>query len=320
MKKLVIVIPYFGEFPSIFPDFLNSCKYNLDINWLIFTDNLIDFEHADNIKFINMKFEEMKKLIQSNFDFKIELIRPHKLCDFKPAYGDIFKNYIEEYDFWAHGDIDLIYGRISYFIDRLISENYDKIYCLGHFTIYKNNELINKVYKNDHHGKSIYKEIFSTDKAYAFDEWHCPLGSINHLFIEAGLKIYFNNESADLNSKFNGFKLSEYVFNLDNYITDQNKFGIFEFNNGVLLRKYIYQNRLKEKEYLYIHFHKRLIKRKSQNFAKFIIKPNEIIDNVLINTETIRLLTKVSLINWQYFKVRYKNLKYKIQLFLRKKK
>lgn len=318
--KSVIIIPYFGKFPSIFPDFLNSCKHNPEINWIIFTDSLIDFDHSENVKFINMKFEEMKKLIQSNFDFQIELIRPHKLCDFRPAFGEIFREYVRGYDYWGYGDLDVIYGRISYFINNLLNDNYDKIYGLGHFSMFKNTEMVNVAYKEKYEGRLIYKEIFSTDKAFAYDEWHCPVGSINHQLINLGLKVFVYNHCANLESRFNGFKLTEYIYNYDSYVIDDNLNGIYELKNGTLLRHYIHQGKPKIKEYLYIHFHKREITRKSNNFEKFIIKPNEIIDIVPVNIETIRLLSKVSFINWQYFKVRYRNLKYKIQLFLRTKK
>lgn len=49
-----------------------------------------------------MSFEEMCDKIQKHFEFKIELPAPYKLCDYRPAYGEIFQDEIREYDF---GDI-----------------------------------------------------------------------------------------------------------------------------------------------------------------------------------------------------------------------
>ena len=38
-----------------------------------------------------MTFESLRNRIQKLYDFKISLEKPYKLCDYKPAYGEIFK-------------------------------------------------------------------------------------------------------------------------------------------------------------------------------------------------------------------------------------
>ena len=35
--KAIFIIPYFGHFNNYFQLFLNSCAYNRDFDWLIFT-------------------------------------------------------------------------------------------------------------------------------------------------------------------------------------------------------------------------------------------------------------------------------------------
>jgi hypothetical protein len=39
MSKIALIIAYMGNFPWYFPYFLHSCRYNPDIDFLIFTDN-----------------------------------------------------------------------------------------------------------------------------------------------------------------------------------------------------------------------------------------------------------------------------------------
>ena len=46
-----------------------------------------------------MTFNELRKLIQSKFDFEISLEKPYKLCDFRPAYGFLFEEYLKEFRF-----------------------------------------------------------------------------------------------------------------------------------------------------------------------------------------------------------------------------
>ena len=42
---------------------------------------------------------------------------PYKLCDYKPVYGLIFDEDLQDYDFWGHCDVDLIFGDIRKFIN-----------------------------------------------------------------------------------------------------------------------------------------------------------------------------------------------------------
>ena len=54
----------------------------------------------------NISFDD--KTYQATVTMTIE--DAYKLTDFKPAYGEIFQDYIIQYDFWGFTDIDLIYG------------------------------------------------------------------------------------------------------------------------------------------------------------------------------------------------------------------
>jgi hypothetical protein len=98
--KICFIIPYFGKLPNNFDIFLNSCKYNKTINYLLVTDDKTYYEYPDNFRVEYMSFDHLKNKIQNKYDFKINLSKPYKLCDFKPAYGDIFNEYLSEYDFW----------------------------------------------------------------------------------------------------------------------------------------------------------------------------------------------------------------------------
>ena len=36
------------------------------------------------------EFDDLAKRIRDFFDFEVSLEQPYKLCDFRPAFGDIF--------------------------------------------------------------------------------------------------------------------------------------------------------------------------------------------------------------------------------------
>ena len=138
MKKCVFILPYFGKFKNYFPLFLKSCGSNSDFDWLLITDVQITDPIPPNVQIRRMSFEGLRKRIQSKFDFEISLPYPYKLCDFKPAYGLVFEEWIQEYEWWGYCDCDLILGNLSKFLFPLFEKEYDKLFAVGHMTLYRN--------------------------------------------------------------------------------------------------------------------------------------------------------------------------------------
>lgn len=120
MSKIAIVICYYGSFPWYFPYFLHSCKFNPTIDFLIFTDISYEREIPKNVYFINLSIEEVKTIASKKLGFRVNIDFPYKLCDFKPAYGYIFSDYIDGYQFWGQSDIDVIYGDMMNFLRIMI--------------------------------------------------------------------------------------------------------------------------------------------------------------------------------------------------------
>ena len=92
--KIVLVIPYFGKFPNYFDLWVKSIEKNETIDFLLFTDCKIEFAVPKNLKIVNMTFEEFRENVSNKFDFKIRLKEPYKICDFRPAYGYLFAEYL----------------------------------------------------------------------------------------------------------------------------------------------------------------------------------------------------------------------------------
>ena len=170
-KKIIILICYYGEFPWYFPYFLHSCNFNPTIDFLIFSDIKHTYSLPSNVTIVNKSIEEIKKLASKKLSLAVNIDFPYKLCDFKPAYGLIFENYTKGYDFWGQSDIDVIYGNIRNFMTDEMWNKYDFIsirhdYTSGCFALYKNNELINNIFKRS----KDYKKVFSNSQHYCFDE------------------------------------------------------------------------------------------------------------------------------------------------------
>ncbi len=171
MKKICIIIPYFGKWPEWFDLFLETCKYNPTINWFFFTDCGEPVNKIINVKYFKMTLEEFNTLATNKLKIQINIKHPYKLCDFKPAYGVVFEDYLINYDFWGYGDIDLLYGNIRKFITVQVLETYDIItgtekYLAGHLSLFRNSDKINRLYEKC----SNYKMIFKNQKFFNIDE------------------------------------------------------------------------------------------------------------------------------------------------------
>lgn len=315
MNKIVFICPYFGKLPNYFDLVLESCKYNDTIDWIIFTDDKTKYNYPSNVKVYYMSFEQMKKYIQDKIPFKIKLKKPYKLCDYKPLYGYIFRSYIKKYDFWGHCDLDCIFGRIREFLTDDIFDNYDRILCLGHMSLYNTN-LYNIMDSELLNNKFIKIILNNNDKAYYFDE-----SGINIILKKYNKKTYVKRDIiADIYCLSKPFRIIQSSFD-DNVSELENKMiskiknekNIFEFKDGIISGYYINNNNIEKKEYVYIHLQKRPMNKKTNVINKYLIVPNEFINWKNINIEDIKKYTKRKIFYKQYFKIRFNNLKKKLK-------
>jgi hypothetical protein len=243
MHKICIIGIYFGKFPVYFPLWLDSCKYNPTIDFLIITDQKI--KHIPpNVKKINMSFQEFKTLAQSKFDFPISMERPYKICDYRPAFGEICSEYIKDYDFWGHCDFDMVFGDLRNFFTADILNVYDKILNLGHLSLYRNTYECNNRYKLNGSLVGDYKKIFTTDKGYAFDE----VRGIYQIYKTNNFPVFDKRIFADISAIYKRFRLA---LNDINY-----KDQIFSFEEGKVYREYYLDNKYNKEEFVYLHIKK----------------------------------------------------------------
>jgi hypothetical protein len=163
-----LVVPYFGERPAYFPLVVRSMAANPDVSWLLLTDRPVP-DAPPNLEVQRCAFEELARRVRGCFDVPVSVEQPYKLCDFRPAFGEIFADELAGYDFWGHSDVDLVFGRIRDHLPPAAFEA-DKILLSGHFSLYRNTPEAAAWYRHEV-GRVSYRDALTNPAAMHFDEW-----------------------------------------------------------------------------------------------------------------------------------------------------
>jgi hypothetical protein len=244
MKNIVFAV-WFGKLPVYFPLWMQSLTINKDYDFVLVTDQKVIDQIPENLRIVNLTLNQLKAQFRDSLGITPSFEYSYKICDFRPAFGKIFEKYLTGYAFWGYCDIDLMFGKLSDFISPEILSRYDKIFNRGHFTLYKNNPVVNKLYRCSK--KIDHVQIFESPETFIFDEWH----GIHQIFKEFNLSQYHKECIADILPNAARFVCS----NLKNY-----KKQLFVWQDGLVKQYYLSGGELQVTEVAYIHFQKRKIK------------------------------------------------------------
>lgn len=267
MDKIIIIVPYFGKFPPMFKYWLKTAISNSTIDFLIFTDQ--NLKSQNNIKVVNMPFEEMKDYIQKKFEFDISLEKAYKLCDYRLAFGYIFEEYVKGYDFWGYCDVDMVLGDIRHMLGDKIN-NFDKFNYHGHLSLYRINSKANELWKiieTDKYSCN-YQQVFTTPDSMYFDEYW---GGYPKSLI-AKINVYH-----DMNICVDPLQTENKFYKLVNGQLEQ--FVVLWKNNKL----YKISKDGKNTEIIYAHFFRRKFDVESNNISdSFKIVPGKIIESNIV--------------------------------------
>lgn len=285
MHTILLICPYFGKFPKYqFPLWLQSCSYNATIDWLIITDDNTSYDYPPNVKVQYTEWETFKQRVQSNFDFPISLERPFKICDFRPAFGEIFQEELEGYDFWGHTDIsDTIYGDLRKYLTEEKLTNAEKVMLLGHFSLFRNTNEVNQRYKLPTKSGMTYKDVFTTEKSMVFDE--CVPHSINRFFVEYEYPITdIRDFCFDITEQTPNFTQHVIADDWSHFYDPTGHVYCVQWKKG---KVYAYRRQgwiLEKKEVGYAHFKRRQMTGQVKKDSSFLIVPNRFVPAPLLFT------------------------------------
>lgn len=244
MEKIAILAVYYGKFPPYFELWLRSCEYNQTIDFFIVTDNKLN-KLPENVKIIDIGFEDFRELAEKKLCKKFRIDYPYKLCDFKPIYGHILEDYLSDYDYWGHCDVDLIFGDLRKFFNEYEISKYDRFLHLGHLSLYRNTPECKQYYKLDGSACGNWEEVVTNPRNFLFDEWSGVYG----IYHKNNIPMFEERIFADISMIYKRFRLA---------LEDPNyNQQVFYWENGHIYRKYWIDEKSFKEEFIYIHFKKR---------------------------------------------------------------
>ena len=307
MKKVALIIPYYGKFHNYFPIWVQTASYNLPFDFFLITDIETDLALPANLHVVKKSFAELREEIKALFDFEIILDTPYKLCEYRPVYGRVFSGMLQDYAFWGYCDVDLLFGDISSFITDEIFNNNDAILSHGHFTLFRNTEQMNNLYLSvKGRGDLSYKQAYATKFSCHFDEW----SGISQYIEDIGIPRFDKMVFADILYKWFDFRPAQY--------RDDGNQRIYRWGEGVLTEYTLLKDgSVTETERMYLHLQKRPMKWDGQIRNSYLIVPNEILDgDCMVDAELIRRWSKKKLVYWHYLRLRKRHIFNKIAVII----
>lgn len=246
--RICLIVCYFGRLPPYIDLVFKSCAWNPDINWIIITDDQTAYTVPSNVQIVHFTLEGLRDRFSSRLGFPVNLT-PLRCCDFRPAFGHLFDDFLSPFDFWGHCDLDMIFGRLRSFLPPDVLNQYDRVMTRGHLCLYKNNPKVNLYFKLSAPGVLDYREIFTNSLSNQFDEWR----GIYRLLRYHDIPQYHRECIVDVrtptlwrNTRFEGYHIENHPLQL------------FYWYKGRVFQAYPHrEGATMDCEYAYIHFQKR---------------------------------------------------------------
>ena len=170
VNKVILIQVWIGKIPDYFWVHYETTKNLVGYDFLFITDQL-DFKlDSKNYKVVYKTKEDIELLLSNKTNHDIKLLNDKKICDAKISYGDLFEDYILDYDYFGCYDIDTLFGDLSKiefgdydFISFADEKYYDRI--SGPFILVKNTETLRKLYLDNN-----FIECMNQEQMFFYEE------------------------------------------------------------------------------------------------------------------------------------------------------
>lgn len=251
-SSICLIVCYFGKLPPYVDCVFRSCAANPDINWLIFTDDQTPRKPPPNVRIEPATFNGLMERFSKKLGFTVSASGPYRLCNYRPAFGVLFDDYLQDYDFWGHCDLDMIFGDLRKYLREEILSAYTKVLNRGHMTLYRNSSEANKYFLLEAPGMPNYRQWFAEapeTHEWGFDEWN----GISKILRYHGVPQYHDEFIIDV-APPTKWKLTRFEGTAIQNYPEQ----VFYWHNGKVYHAHYNCDRgVDDDEYAYIHFQKR---------------------------------------------------------------
>jgi hypothetical protein len=172
MPWLVMLMPYFGQWPEWTDLFLVSCAANKNVHWRFFTDCDPPGNRPANVEFRTMSVGAFTNAVSERLGFSFAHADPHKVSEVRPALGLLHEQEIADFEFFGYGDLDVVWGDIDGFYNPLRAA-YDMIsthsnIVAGHFSVFRNTHDMRRAFLET----PGYPDLLQLPRKTGFDEWN----------------------------------------------------------------------------------------------------------------------------------------------------
>jgi hypothetical protein len=182
---ITLLFPYFGKWPEWFPFYLASAAANAGVKFVFFSDcGNPRVPLPANCTLYPMNLGEFNELYLREFPGHRVVEDPYKICDIRPAFGVIFRNFVRSSLFWGWGDLDVIYGDLLKYL-RVSVGSLDRVEAISFYEQHMSGNL----------------SLFSRDLAASlhtrFPDWNEKVNEEKYMHLDepselVNIRVYFH--------------------------------------------------------------------------------------------------------------------------------
>jgi len=153
-NNILLIQVWFGKIPDYFWFHYETAKDIIGFDFILFTDQDIKLD-SKNYTVVNTTKDDIEIRLSGKLNYNIKILNNKKTCDLKAAFGDIFEEYLVDYDYFGCYDIDTLFGDVYNGVKPYL-DHYDFITIgeetfhnrlSGPFLIIKNTQDLRDLYK-----------------------------------------------------------------------------------------------------------------------------------------------------------------------------
>ena len=169
-KRILIFVLWFGPWPAWMRCFLESCRWNPTVDWLVIGDAAPPEDAPSNVRFNVTSFEDFRAHFSSRLKINARWTSAYKICEIDPALAAVYPDEIAGYDYWGYCDLDVIFGDIRrFYTPQVLTADcittHEHIVA-GHFTLFRNTPRMVNAFRR----VPLWRSLLATNSHKSFDE------------------------------------------------------------------------------------------------------------------------------------------------------